>query len=128
MDQDFDNWNIKKKELSNRDRIYFHKGEIWFASIGKNIGDEEDGKHSSFERPVLITRKFNNNIFLGIPLTSNENKKWKYYHNLVSFGDSNSTAILSQVRLFDAKRLLRLMGKIDNEELKEIKIKIGKVV
>ncbi|MDO8686950.1 MAG: hypothetical protein Q7K11_01965 [Candidatus Berkelbacteria bacterium] len=45
---------------------------------------------------------------------------------LVSF--FGSTLILSQVRLFDAKRLLRLMGKIENEELKEIKIKIGKIV
>jgi len=126
MDQDFDKWNSKKKELSDGKRVYFHKGDIWLASIGKNIGDEEDGKHSSFERPVLIVRKFNNNIFLGVPLTSNENKEGKYYYKLISF--SGSTAILSQVRLFDAKRLLRLMGKIKNEELKEIKIKLGKIV
>lgn len=126
MDQDFDNWNIKKKELSNVRRIYFHKGDIWLASIGKNIGDEEDGKHSSFERPVLVVRKFNNSIFLGVPLISNKDKEGKYYHKLISFSDS--TIILSQVRLFDAKRLLRLMGKIENEELKEIKLKIGKIV
>ncbi|MFA5936257.1 MAG: type II toxin-antitoxin system PemK/MazF family toxin [Candidatus Paceibacterota bacterium] len=126
MDQDFDNWNIKKKELSNIKRVYFHKGDIWLASIGKNIGDEEDGKHSSFERPVLVVRKFNNNIFLGVPLTSNKGKEGKYYHKLISF--SGSITILSQVRLFDAKRLLRLMGKIENKELQEIKAKIGKIV
>src|SRR3990167_6308578 len=120
MDQDFDNWNIKKKKLSNAKRIYFHKGDIWLASIGKNIGDEEDGKHSSFERPVLVVRKFNNNIFLGIPLTSHEEKEGKYYHKLISY--KGSTAILSQVRLFDAKRLLRNIGKLENEELKKIKI------
>jgi len=126
MDQDYDNWNIQKKELSNGKRVYFHKGDIWLASIGKNIGDEEDGKHSGFERPILIVRKFNNNIFLGVPLTSNKDKEGKYYHKLISF--SNSIVILSQVRLFDAKRLLRLMGKIENRELKEIKIKLGKIV
>ncbi len=126
MDQDYNNWNINKKQLANASRVYFHKGEIWFASIGKNIGDEEDGKHDSFERPILIVRKFNNNIFLGVPLTSNEEKDGKYYHKLISF--TGSTAILSQIRLFDAKRLLRLMGKIDNEELKEVKIKLGKIV
>src|SRR3989339_1603568 len=126
MDQDYDSWNVKKKELSNGGRVYFHKGDIWLASIGKNIGDEEDGKHSSFERPILIVRKFNNNIFLGIPLTSNEEKNGKYYHKLVSF--TGSTAILSQIRLFDAKRLLRHMGRINNDELNEIKIKLGKVV
>jgi|SRR3989339_477392 len=126
MDQDFNNWNTKKKELSNGKRVYFYKGEVWFTSIGKNIGDEEDGKNSSFERPVLIVRKFNNNIFLGVPLTSNEEKEGKYYHKLISF--SGSTAILSQIRLFDAKRLLRPMGKVENKELKEIKIKLGKIV
>jgi len=126
MDKDYDNWNIKKKELSKGKRVYFHKGDIWFASLGKNIGDEEDGKHSTFERPILIVRKFNNNIFLGVPLTSNEDKEGKYYHKLISY--IGSAAILSQVRLFDAKRLLRLMGKIDNNELKEIKIKLGKIV
>jgi len=125
-DQDFDNWNVKKKALSKRDRVYFQKGEIWIASIGKNIGDEEDGKHSDYERPVLIVRKFNNNIFLGVPLTSNKDKDGKYYHKLVSF--SGSVLILSQARLFDAKRLLRFMGKIDNNELKKIKLKIGGIV
>jgi len=126
MNQDFNNWNDKKKQLSGGNRVYFHKGDVWFASIGKNIGDEEDGKHSTFERPILIVRKFNNNIFLGVPLTSNEVKEGKYYHKLISF--SGSIAILSQVRLFDAKRLVRLMGKIENEELKEIKIKLGKII
>ncbi|MEK9181481.1 MAG: type II toxin-antitoxin system PemK/MazF family toxin [Patescibacteria group bacterium] len=126
MEKEYDDWNINKKQLSLAKRAYFHKGDVWFTSIGKNIGDEEDGKNSTFERPILIVRKFNNNIFLGVPLTSNENKDGKYYHRLISFSDS--TVILSQVRLFDAKRLLRLMGKIENEELKEIKVKIGKIV
>ncbi len=126
MEKEYDDWNTNKKQLSIANRAYFHKGEIWFASIGKNIGDEEDGKNYSFERPILIVRKFNNNIFLGVPLTSNEDKEGKYYHKLISF--SGSTAILSQIRLFDAKRLLRLMGKIENEELKDIKKKVGKIV
>ena len=126
MDQSYDSWNELKKNFSKAKRVYFDKGEIWFAAIGKNLGDEEDGKNQNFERPVLITRKFNNNIFLGVPLTSNDGKEGKYYHKLVSF--SGSTAILSQIRLFDAKRLLRLMGRISNDELNEIKIKLGKVV
>ena len=124
--KDFDDWNIKKKELSETNRTYFSKGDIWFASIGKNIGDEEDGKNLNFERPILIARKFNNNVFLAVPLTSNSQKEGKYYHKLISF--PGSTAILSQVRLFDAKRLLRNIGKLKNQELKEVKMKIGKII
>ena len=127
MEKEYDDWNKLKKDLSTKkSEIFFHKGDIWYASLGKNVGDEEDGKNSAFERPILIVRKFNNNIFLAVPLTSNKNKTGKYYHKLVSF--SESVAILSQVRLLDSKRLLRLMGKIESEELKEIKAKIGKIV
>ncbi len=124
MDQSYDSWNELKKNFSKAKRVYFDKGEIWFAAIGKNLGDEEDGKNQNFERPVLITRKFNNNIFLGIPLTS-QDKEGKYYHKLHSF---NSTAILSQIRLFDAKRLLRKIGKLEHAELVILKKKISKIV
>ncbi len=70
MENDYDNWNNLKKDTSKKNRVFFDKGEIWFLSMGKNIGDEEDGKNQNFERPVLITRKFNNNVFLSVPLTS----------------------------------------------------------
>lgn len=125
MDKEYDNWNLTKKKLSKTDRVYFNKGDVWFASIGKNIGDEEDGKNSNFGRSILIIRKFNNNIFLAAPLTSQE-KGGKYYHKLISF--SVSTLILSQIRLLDSKRLLRKIGKIENEELKDIKIKIRRII
>lgn len=121
---DFDNWNNLKKEINESNRVYFDKGEIWFISVGKNIGDEEDGKNEKWERPVLIIRKFNNNIFIGIPLTSQE-KSGKYYFKLKSF---ISTVILSQVRLFDAKRLVRKIGKIDSAELIEIKNRVKDII
>ena len=121
---DFDNWNNLKKKIDDYSRVYFSKGEIWFISIGKNVGDEEDGKNEKWERPVLIIRKFNNNIFIGIPLTSQE-KNGKYYFKLKSF---ISTAILSQVRLFDAKRLVRKIGKINSVELIEIKKRVRDII
>lgn len=122
----FNEWNEKKKKISEKNRVYFQKGDVWVMSMGKNIGDEEDGKHSDFERPILIVRKFNNNVFLGIPLTTNQNKDGDYYHKLTSL--QGSSLILSQIRLFDAKRLLRYIGKVENAELREIKLKIGKIV
>ncbi len=126
MEKDFDIWNDNKKKISLlKERVYFRKGDIWFASIGKNIGDEEDGKNLNFERPILIIRKFNNNIFLGVPLTSQE-KEGKYYFKL-NF-TNNSVAILSQIRLFDSKRLLRFIRRIPNEEIQEIKLKINEII
>ncbi len=125
MKEDFDIWNSLKKKISMNERIFFGKGEVWFLHMGKNIGDEEDGKNKNFERPVLITRKFNNHIFMGVPLTS-QPKIGKYYFTLESF--HRSTVILSQVRLFDAKRLLRFVGKVESTELNRLKEKIRLII
>lgn len=111
MEKEYDNWNKLKKDLSTKkSNIFFHEREIWFCSIGKNIGYEEDGKNDLFERPILIIRKFNNNIFLAIPLTSSK-KDNSYYHQY-ELGGKTYAGILSQIRLLDSKRLSRKIGMI----------------
>lgn len=125
MDIEYDNWNNVKKDLNKSARRLFDKGEVWYISLGKNVGFEQDGKNISFERPVLVIRKFNNEVFLGLPLTSVE-KNGRYYFTLKSF--NNSVAILSQIRLFDSKRLLRRIGKIENRELLEVKEKLRLII
>ena len=59
--KDFDNWNKEKKILEStaNETLVFHEREIWWCSIGLNVGDEQDGKNDYFERPVLVIRKFN---------------------------------------------------------------------
>ena len=55
----YNKWNIKKQNihfLDNRD-IYFKEGDIWWCSIGLNIGDESYGKGRDFRRPILIFKK-----------------------------------------------------------------------
>ncbi len=41
----FDGWNDKKKYLhEEKQRPFFKEGEMWFASLGVNMGYEQDGK------------------------------------------------------------------------------------
>ena len=41
MDKDFDSWNKEKKEINSHDElVLFHEREIWWCSIGINVGDE----------------------------------------------------------------------------------------
>ncbi|MDO8512513.1 MAG: hypothetical protein Q7S57_04525 [bacterium] len=55
MDKDFNQWNEKKKKLHNRsDAPFFHKREMWWCSLGANIGSEQDGSGEEYYRPVLI--------------------------------------------------------------------------
>ena len=101
-----DAWNHLKKEIDKKTHcIFVNEREICFVNLGKNIGCEQDGKNERFERPVVVFKKFWNRTFLGIPLTSKP-KKGKFYFSF-SLHDQISTAILSQIRLFDTKRIER---------------------
>ncbi len=103
-DVKFNNWNhIKKKINSSKIIRFFHEGDIFYVRCGKNIGFEQDGKGEYFERPVLVLRKFNKHIFLGIPLTTAK-KDNKYYFSVGVVAGKEATAMLSQIRLNDQKR------------------------
>ena len=104
MSNFFESWNLKKIETDEIIKTpFFHKREIWWMRIGKNIGFEQDGKGKNFLRPVVVFRKFNSRVFWGIPLSKTKNSGCFYFK--FSFKNTESTAILSQLRLFDAKRL-----------------------
>jgi hypothetical protein len=47
----------------------FKEREVWWCSIGLNVGDEEFGKGVQFARPVLVFKKLSANLFLGLPLS-----------------------------------------------------------
>ena len=119
MDQ-FDNWNELKKQINTRVPIYVSERDIWFCSVGLNVGSEQSGKHELFERPVLVIKKVTSNTFIGVPLTSNK-KTGSWYVEIVS---TSSSAIISQVKLFDTRRLARKIGFISVEEFEVIKNKL----
>ena len=63
--KDFDTWNEEKKIVNERridENLFFYDREVWWCSVGINVGIEADGKNSNFERPILVLKKFNSNI------------------------------------------------------------------
>lgn len=125
-EKDFTKWHEQKSDLhENKARLNFHERDVWFSSLGANIGFEHDGKGEQFGRPVIVFRKFNNIVFWAIPLTT-RTKTGKYYM-LVDLGDGvNRMAILSQLRLIDAKRIYQKIGVIDQKTHKELEERIIK--
>jgi mRNA interferase MazF len=119
----FEEWNGLKKSLQMNDRVVlFQEREIWILHQGVNLGVELDGKGYSFGRPVLIFRKFNQHQFLGIPLTSKEKpQSIGLLLNGISFLKPKSWLNFSQIRVFDAKRLYRRMGKLSHHQFFEAK-------
>ncbi len=115
MEKDFDRWNELAKKLQQRQPPpFFREREIWWCSLGVNIGSEEDGKNESFERPILILKVFNHGAIRIIPLTS-QIKNSPYYYS-IRHGLTQSFAILSQVKTLSTKRLSRKIGMLDERQ------------
>jgi mRNA interferase MazF len=110
--KDFDGWNEIAKQLNSGTCIdYFHERELWWCSVGVNIGHEEDGKGIKFRRPVVIFKKLNDYMFLGIPV-SRKNRS-NFYTVAIDMGDTKERyAKISQIRIFDSKRLAEKIGMI----------------
>ena len=119
MEKAFDQWNIVKKQLdlrgSNAD-MFFYEREVWWTSIGINIGVESDGKNSHFERPVLIIKKFNGHMLWIVPLTSKQ-RDGRHFHK-ISHDRGESFVCLSQLKTISSKRLLRKIGMVAENEFR----------
>jgi len=115
MKKDFKKWHNAKTEIDNSPkRLFFHEREVWWCSIGVNVGFEQDGKGEEFTRPVLVFKKFNNEVFWALPL-STRIKKGKFYQT-ANLGDNMPrVVIISQLRLIDAKRLIDKAGVISKD-------------
>ncbi|MDP2741230.1 MAG: type II toxin-antitoxin system PemK/MazF family toxin [bacterium] len=124
MKKDFQKWHYKKAQVDDIEkRPFFHEREIWFCHLGANVGFEQDGTGDDFQRPIVIIRKFNNEVCWIVPLSKTE-KRSKYYFAF-KFNDTiTSVAILSQIRLLDARRLSRKIGEINKNEFAQLINKI----
>ena len=132
MEKDFDRWNEHKKALdANAPRVYVHERELWFVHLGTNVGFEQDGRGDESLRPVLVLRKFNNEVVWALPLTRRNKPSSAYY---VSFDYTvfpevanaplrSSVAILSQLRLLDIKRFRYKIGTVPTDTFEVMKEK-----
>lgn len=121
----YDKWNTLKKKIeeSNHKPPYFKESDIWWVSIGYNIGYEVYRKGRDYARPVLVIKKFNKDFFLGVPL-STKIKDNKYYVP-ITIGNKDVSALTSQIRAFSAKRILCKLADLDQKDyslvIKEVK-------
>ena len=124
----FINWTDLKFNLhiSKDVSFYFHEKEIWWASLGQNIGSEQNGKNINFERPILIFKKFNHQTFLGIPMSSQ--LKNSPYHYIFDKDDRQYCLNLSQIRVLSSKRLLRKIDRMNTLDFDRIKNQFHRVV
>ena len=121
MHKDFDTWNKNKKIIhaENENKLY-HEREVWWCSLGVNIGFEQDGTGTVGERPILILKGFSKQVCLVIPLTTSE-KKNPYHISLGKVDGKNACAIISQIRLVDTKRLINKVSVVERKLFEKIR-------
>ncbi|MCX6781143.1 MAG: type II toxin-antitoxin system PemK/MazF family toxin [Candidatus Magasanikbacteria bacterium] len=128
MAKNFDEWNLMKKNLhENGGTVFCHEREVWWCSLGVNVGFEQDGTGEHFDRPVVVVRGFNQSIFFGVALTGRK-RQGKFYFYLGEIEGRDATAVLSQVRLIDTKRLVRKMETLDAVIFEKLKAELKKVL
>ena len=115
--KDFDKWMRVKKRIDKENVIRTIKeGDIWWSSIGENVGNEICGKGNAYTKPVLVFKKLNNNNFLAIPLTSQKHEgTWYASFNFVN---KTQTAVVSQIQNMSVARLKRKMGQLSKGDYK----------
>jgi mRNA interferase MazF len=121
MEKEFDNWNTKKKKIHEKELgVFFHKREIWWCSLGLNVGNEQDGSGDEYRRPVLILKGLSKQTCLIVPLTTSI-----HAHSMrppIGLVDNKeASALISQIRVIDSRRLVRKIGYLDQSIFDKIK-------
>jgi mRNA interferase MazF len=121
--KDFDRWNIVKQQHETRSPdLLYHTGEIWWCTIGINIGVESCGKGGYFRRPVLVLKKLSRKCFIGIPL-STQAKTGSWFQEII-IHDNPRWALLYQIRSFSTNRLQRRLATLEGADFLLIKQKL----
>lgn len=96
------------------------EADIWWCSVGENVGVEISGKGQDFTRPVIVLKKFGRLAFFGIPTTTNTERQGSWYVPFKHQGVAE-VAMLTQARMFSYKRLSTKMGMLDEADFEKVK-------
>lgn len=92
--------------------------DLWWASLGENIGSEMNGKSSRFSRPVLVLKKLAHGFYLVAPTTTQVREGSWYVH--VQMQGQDEYVCLNQIRTIDYRRLSSRLGQIDTDDFKNV--------
>ena len=121
MEKDFDGWNEKKKQTNGRaDAPFYHQREIWWCSLGVNVGFEQDGSGAEFRRPVLILKGLSRSTCLVVPLTTSA-RKHPLRPSIGLVGGKEAHVLLSQIRVIDTRRLVRKIEFLERKRFNDIR-------
>jgi len=117
----FIEWLGLKEKLNKNDfkPPLVKEGDIWWISIGENIGSEISGKSELFSRPGIIVKKLSHKFYMVIPTTSQmRDGSW---YTKISHNKLDTYACLHQARTVDFRRLSTRIGQLDSDNFIKVK-------
>lgn len=125
--EEYDSWNGIKKSLVNvNEKLLFNEGEIWWCSLGLNIGTETRGSGKMFRRPVIIIKKLSADACIILPVTTQESLGTWFFP--LEFPTGRQWAMLHQIRMVNVKRFQKKAFVLNTYQLRDIKEKIKQLL
>ena len=114
-------WFGLKEKLHNQKHSppLVSQGDIWWASVGENVGSEINGKNNLFSRPVIIFKKLAHGFYFVIPTTTKI--KTGTWYVKIRQQEKEMMACLHQARAIDFRRLSSKLGTLDDEDFLRVK-------
>jgi mRNA interferase MazF len=119
--KDFTHWGGVKEKLDSllHRPPFVSEGDMWWASIGENVGSEIGGKSELHSRPVIVLRKLSHGFYFVIPTTS-KSKDGSWYFTF-THAEKLTTACLHQARAIDYRRLSSKLGTLDERDFSALR-------
>lgn len=119
--KEYNKWNEKKQaiELVQEKEILFKEGEIWWSSVGMNVGNEIFGKGEDFTRPVLVFKKLSQNSCIVLPVTTQE--KVGSWFTPVALNGGLRWVMLYQIRMTHVSRFQRRLGQLSPADYSRVR-------
>lgn len=126
--KDFEAWNAYKRKLDkNEFKGFFRAREIWWCSLGVNIGSEQDGKNELFERPVLVIRKMRfDQLALVAPISTKINDQTDRIDAYIM--GEKSQVLLSQIRVVSRRRFLKKYCILSKDTFNTVIIRLAMMI
>lgn len=117
----FFEWITLKAKLDSNEckPPYVNEGDIWWCSVGENVGSEIGGKSDLFSRPVVILKKLSHGFYFVVPTTTRTREgTW-----FVGFSHRGiiMNACLHQSRAIDYRRFYSKLGRLGDDDFDRLK-------
>ncbi len=116
----FREWFTRKEKLDAKSTKppFVSERDVWWTSVGENIGSEISGKNEDFTRPVLIFKRLNSDFYVVLPITSQPH--YGPWYVKIRLNNKDQFICLHQIQAIDFRRVHSKMGRVDVAQFEKV--------